>query len=97
MKYILKNGRQRYIIHDNGNIERTDLKNFNVSGQWTLLGLKPYWNSVRYIPWKQIKNRIDKGETVTGYVIDLDHGTTRQWGGQFNGKNHKATILQTSF
>ena len=50
------------------------------SPQWKLYGLSERWNS-RPILFEQLREKMDRGETVEGYVHDIDHGTRRFWGG----------------
>jgi hypothetical protein len=91
MPYEMKARGERYIVHANGNIQRTDME-FTPSGKWKLQGLRPKWNANRTSSFSELKKRMNKGETVEGYVIDLDHGTTRMWAGRYNGHIPKATI-----
>lgn len=74
-----------YIVWENGDIERTDMK-FTPSGNWKFLGLshvKQNW----FIPLKDITPELlstlplrwkNGNPQFTGR--DLDHGTTREWG-----------------
>ncbi len=75
----------RYIIHENGDIERTDMDH-KPSGQWKLLGIQ-HVKSSRYIPlsdlWAINLNAFGwlyKNGHPQWTVRDLDHGTTRVWG-----------------
>lgn len=77
-----------YIIHKNGDIQRTDIEGFKPSGQWRLLGLvlthpfstgfvpladiTPEWLAAHPLKFKNGKPR------YTGH--DFDHGTRRTWG-----------------
>lgn len=82
----------RYIIHDNGNIERTDIPGFEPSGQWKLLGIKPCYGNDGFIPLAQITTGWLAANPLTykngnpRYTgVDVDHGTRREWG---NTKHH---------
>ena len=50
------------------------------SPQWKLYGLSERWNSSPIL-FEKLKEKMDRGETVEGYVHDIDHGTRRFWGG----------------
>jgi len=50
------------------------------SPKWKLYGLSERWNS-RPILFEQLREKMDRGQTVEGYVHDIDHGTRRFWGG----------------
>ena len=82
---------KRYIIHDNANIERTDLKGFIPSGQWKMLGLS-HVKKRDFIPFSALERSILAGLPLTykngspmWTVRDLDHGSIREWG---NTKYH---------
>lgn len=59
--------------------------NGKASKTWKIYGVAQRWNG-RPIPWKSIKIKLDKGQSVKGYLYDIDHGTTRFWGGSWGGK-----------
>ena len=76
---------------DNGNIIRTDIEGFKLSGNWKLLGLSHVKRN-EFIPTNKITpeflkdfNPKWKNGNPQWTVIDLDHGTTRKWG---NTKYH---------
>jgi hypothetical protein len=50
------------------------------SPQWKLYGLSERWNSSPIL-FEKLKEKMDRGETVEGYVHDIDHGSRRFWGG----------------
>ena len=55
------------------------------SDKWKLLGVTKKWNRNSLdVKFDEIWE--DPGRMRSGYVYDLDHGTTRMWGGRYNGK-----------
>lgn len=86
MLELRKPNGDRYIIHDNGDIERTDIPGFKPSGQWKMLGLVGIGRK-RYVPLERITRewlaenalRFKNGKP-RWTVRDLDHGTMREWG-----------------
>ena len=75
-----------YRIMANGNIVRHDLKGFEASGQWRLVGLKAV-NSNAFIPFEWLTpgkvralNLRYKNGNPRWTVVDFDHGTKRVWG-----------------
>ena len=75
-----------YLIHENGNIERRDIKGFQVSGQWKLLGLV-HVEYECFVPFPQCFEKDGlpfplkwKNGNPAWTVRDLDHGTRREWG-----------------
>jgi hypothetical protein len=81
-----------YVIHENGNIRRTDLKGFEPSGDWKMLGLVPVEGGPM-IPLHRITRAWLDSHPLTYRhgnpkyaVVDLDHGTRRTWGNtEFHG------------
>ena len=80
-----------YKVNDAGSIIRTDIKNFEPSGKWKLLGLSHVKRNY-FIPFKEITRELLNGFNPCWKngnpqftVRDLDHGTTREWG---NTKYH---------
>ena len=74
-----------YKIHDNGNIERLDMK-FAPSGHWKFLGIC-HTKRNEFISFEKLKTmnlREFKWLYKNGHpqwtVKDLDHGSTRLWG-----------------
>lgn len=56
---------------------------------WKTLGVSKHHASNRVtVP---LTPDIDAKEILGGYVWDLDHGTTRQWGGQYQGRTPRIT------
>ncbi len=79
-----------YIITSEGYIQRTDMP-FMPSETWRLSGIALRWNSYP-LNWEFIKKQLDNGEVIEGYVYDIDHGTTRMWGGSYHGHLPKAKL-----
>lgn len=83
----------RYLIHDNGDIERTDIPGFVPSGQWKLLAIVSNMaNRSEVIPFNYLSRFLSlkpdllfKNGKPRYTVRDLDHGTMREWG---NTKYH---------
>lgn len=80
----------KYYVHANGDIERTDIHGFETSGNWKLLGIE-HVKSSKFIPLSElladgIPAQLSwKNGNPQWTVRDLDHGTTRTWG---NTKYH---------
>jgi hypothetical protein len=89
MKYSIYHRGEFSDINEKGEITRAQSP--IPSGQWLIVGVSTHWNSRHFTPWVEVKARLDKGETVEGYVFDRDHGTLRQWG------NGKARIQKSNF
>lgn len=91
MLHILTPYGSHYKVDKNGNIIRTDIKDFEPSGDWKFVGIshvKQNW----IIPFEELtKERLNnlnilwKNGNPQWTVRDLDHGTTREWG---NTKYH---------
>ena len=79
----------RYLIHEGGRIQRTDME-FAPSDTWRMLGLQ-HVQRREFIPFADIPARLPalqltyKNGNPCYTVRDLDHGTTRPWG---NTKYH---------
>jgi len=71
-----------YRVNTLGHI--TQIRNKTFTENWIFLGVsKHHWRNgidVYFSP------DVDAKELIGGYVWDLDHGTTRTWGGGFGGK-----------
>lgn len=79
---------KRYKVNTKGHIQRTDIPH-TMSGQWVFLGVS--FHHLRKgidIPFHP---DTDPKEYIGGLVWDWDHGTTRQWGGSYNGKLPRIT------
>ena len=73
---------ERYEVNEIGQLRRTDMK-MEFSDGWQFLG-----GSFHH--WRNgIDRRFKDTQNATEYegclVWDRDHGTTRQWGGRYNG------------
>lgn len=80
----------RYVVHENGDIQRTDLEH-KPSGNWKMLGIKVVRGSL-FLPlakitqeWLNTYPLLYKNGNPRYTVMDLDHGTRREWG---NTKYH---------
>ena len=78
----LQSNRGYYVIHPNGDIERTDMV-LPPSGQWKMVGLvhrnARSLNSL--IRLEEITSEWIAGHQLINYrVVDFDHGTIRTWG-----------------
>jgi hypothetical protein len=81
---------QEFIVDGNGDILRTDISGFSASGQWKFIGVSTHnWHNRVTIPFSAILK--NPALAVGGYVWDVDHGTTRTWGGQYCGKVPRIT------
>jgi hypothetical protein len=68
------------VVHENGDIERTDMY-LNPSGSWTLEGIQKINSKQPIVPREEITREWLAANDVRKYaVVDLDHGTTRRWG-----------------
>lgn len=81
----------RYIVHENGDIQRTDIDH-EPSGQWKFRGIRNLRCSTLSIPLENIPEFLDrkppllfKNGNPRWTVMDIDHGTYREWG---NTKYH---------
>ena len=74
----------------NGNVYELDEKGavldrsngprgWNYSGKWIICGFKKRHHSYRTIPLEDALRGEDVGQ---GWILDLDHGTYRLWGGE---------------
>lgn len=75
----------RYVIHDNGDIERTDIAGSRPSGQWKMLGLQ-HVKRREFIPMDKLADALPslalayKNGKPQYTVRDRDRGTMRKWG-----------------
>jgi hypothetical protein len=79
-KYRLTDGTRWYWVKEDGGITQFGSRDF--SGQWAVRGMTFHPWSKTITPWSAIRDRMDAGETIYGYLWDLDHGTARRWGGK---------------
>ena len=78
----------------NGDGDLTQERNDDFSGEWKFLG-------VSFHHWKRSLDVIYSKKTlpenlIGGLVWDLDHGTTRIWGGQHYGRMPRITAAWSS-
>jgi hypothetical protein len=82
---------EKYLVNEKGEIKANGLNNF--SSTWIFLGGSKYWNS-RGIDFN-LSDIFQNPNLLNGcYGWDKDHGTTRQWGGLYNGKIPKINSCQ---
>jgi hypothetical protein len=93
----MKHYNDTYIITDKGQIIRTDIKNFEPDDNWIVFGIvfRPNKNSLD-LTWEQIKEKLDNGEEIHGYHLDVDHGTIRMPTHVTNGKIDKTKFWNDS-
>lgn len=74
-----------YAVNENAEITQLSNLSRGFSGGWHLKAIvKHHWSGpARWIRWDEIKK--DPSIMCGHMVIDVDHGTTRQWGGSYNG------------
>ena len=86
----------RYVIHEGGDVQRTDLEGFTPSGQWRMLGLQ-HVKRRDFIPLSEVYARLPsltllyKNGSPQYTVRDFDHGTVRVWG---NTRHHGVKHLR---
>ena len=67
-----------YLSHDGAVIDRSNgPRDWDYSGKWIVRGFLTRWNSSTIVP---LSDALDGADIGHGYVVDLDHGTTRTWG-----------------
>jgi hypothetical protein len=71
----------RYLLADDGRIlDRSNgPASWNYSGLWRITGIKLRCHSHHSIP---LEDAVDDGRFGHGVVLDIDHGTYRQWGSE---------------
>lgn len=97
--YSMTGRGQSYLITEDGWITYRDPgKDHYPSTSWVIVAVTDRWNQKPMTglnDWLSVKARLDRGETVTGYMWDRDHGTLRMWGGRYAGKTPKVTLRKT--
>lgn len=69
--------------------EMTQTKNNDFSDNWIFSGVSfHHWRQSIDLKFKDMK---DVKDIIGGRVWDVDHGTTRLWGGLYNGKIPRIT------
>ena len=83
--YRLETARGSFHILANGNIVRLDIPGFTASGQWKFLGLRHVRRAL-FVPFPQCFEKPLpyplnwKNGNAQWRVVDIDHGTRREWG-----------------
>ena len=83
IKYmIFVDGRYHPVLSNGmiGNLHAVSPEDF--SGQWRIIGVYANKRNPRYTKWPEVKNELDAGKQVRGYIIDYDHGSYRRWGNE---------------
>lgn len=81
-----------YKVNDEGHM--TQEANNNFSGKWKFLGVSyHHWRNGIDLRFEDIT---DPSKLIKGLVWDVDHGTTRQWGGQYCGRLPRITNVYTT-
>ena len=89
-KFMLVARGSNYVLDWHGCITQYNWRNeqsdnvYTFSGQWKFTGMSFHnWANHIVAPWERIRNALVTGEksNFQGYVWDVDHGTTRRWGG----------------
>ncbi len=80
-----------YQVNKKGFIKSNQLSSFSSSWKFSGVSFHHWRNSldIKYGP------EINPQSIVGGIVWDIDHGTTRQWGGCYNGKVPRITAAYT--
>jgi len=81
-----------YTVNERGHI---GYSHWQHSASWVLLGMSNHhWCTSPTIRWPELQVMLDRGESVRGYIWDVDHGTTRQWGSARKCTIHKTEMRQ---
>jgi len=77
-----------YEVDENGRIKANGLQYF--SDNWLFLGgTKHHWSNTITVP---LREAFKDPKLLNGCLgFDKDHGTIREWGGQYNGKLPRIT------
>jgi len=78
--YTVYDGREFYPVTRNGLIGRQGSTVQQMSGKWRVLGMSFHHMRNSYVPWSAIKQKVHQEGKLSGYLWDLDHGSTRRWG-----------------
>lgn len=81
---------ERFEVNARGYIKRLDIPGFQFSPTWRFLGVsKHHWSNHPTVSLAEaFKN---PQSLVGGLVWDVDHGTTRVWGGSYAGRLPRVT------
>lgn len=84
-----------YVVNKHGQILQANNTYNEFGDSWLFLGVSTHhWHSHITIPFNEIWKR--PKEALKGIVWDLDHNTTRLWGGQYCGKLPRITSIWKS-
>lgn len=86
MKTLLFEARgEWYKVKENGDLLQVNNTYNKWDKNWKLLGVSfHHWKQSINLGVKELFKNPDKMKN--GIIWDIDHGTTRVWGGQYNGK-----------
>jgi hypothetical protein len=75
----------RYTLADDGSVvaRSNGPKGWDYSGKWVIVGFKRRHNAHATI---SLADALAGADTGQGWVVDLDHGHLRVWGGPANGR-----------
>lgn len=77
--YGIYDGNEYYPVTRRGYIGRQGWTT-GFGEHWKVKGMTfHHWGKYLTL-WKDLLSRLDAGETLKGYLFDIDHGTNRQWG-----------------
>lgn len=76
--YEIHDGYEYYPVTRDGRITRQGSKEF--SGDWKVKGMTFHHWSSQVQPWPELQRRMEQEGRLSGYLWDLDHGSTRKWG-----------------
>ena len=93
--YTLYGRGKYYTIDERGRFFVGEYPKGYFSENWTIKSIVPRWNGRPASNWESLKKLLDNGEVVQGYLYDIDHGTTRFWGGCYQGKVPKVVLRKT--
>lgn len=91
----------RYELDSAGNVvgRSNGPQGWNYGGKWIILGFLTRWNSRDIIPLSEVVSNPNTN-VGHGYIVDLDHGTKRIWGGSgerrlrsLRANDDRATLL----
>jgi hypothetical protein len=79
---------KNYQVNEDGMIKGPNSNEF--SSSWTFLGVSfHHWRQSIDVHWL---DAFENPKSIIGGIVwDVDHGTTRKWGGQFHGKLPRIT------
>lgn len=80
IKVTCKNG-DTFLLNDQGHVvqRETGMTFGDPHPSWQILGFLTRWNSHRIVT---LADALEGASIGHGFVVDLDHGTRRVWGGR---------------